>query len=85
MTTLIEMGQQSEQGTGMDVDWPNPSVPAGGRVERTFTGQVLFRGDDYSYATTTDDLSEYRDYLTRQYYIGLKDGKPVKVSNSPDG
>jgi hypothetical protein len=84
VTTLIEIGQQSEQGTGMDIDWPTPDVPAGGRVERAFTGQVIFRGDDHSYTATTDDLTEYMDYMTRQYYIGLKDGEPVTVSNNPD-
>jgi hypothetical protein len=85
MTTLIEIGQQSEQGTGTDVDWPNPIVPAGGRVERAFKGQVIFLGDDYSYTTTTDDLSKYLGYLTMQYYIGLREGKPVTVSENPDG
>jgi hypothetical protein len=84
MATLVEIGQQSEQGTGMNVDWPNPSVPAGGRVERAFKGQVIFLGDDYSYTTSTDDLSKYQDYLTVQYYIGLKDGEPVTVSKNPD-
>ena len=84
MTTLIEMGQQTEQGTGMDIDWPNPVVPAGGRVDRAFKGQVIFWGDDYSYAATTDDLSKYQDYLMVQYYIGLRDGRPVRVSKNPD-
>ncbi len=85
VATLIEMGQQSEQGTGMDVNWPNPIVPAGGRVERAFEGQVIFLGDDYTYTTTTDDLSEYLGYLTMQHYIGLRDGEPVSVSRNPDG
>jgi hypothetical protein len=70
---------------GMDIDWPTPDVPAGGRVERAFTGRVVFQGDDHSYTATTDDLIKYVDYLTRQYYIGLKDGEPVMVSNNPDG
>jgi hypothetical protein len=85
IVTPVEIGQRSEQGTGMDVDWPNPSVPSGGHVERAFKGQVIFRGDDYSYTATTEDLSEYLEYLTRQYYIGLRDGKPVTVSTNPDG
>jgi hypothetical protein len=85
VTTLVEIGQQNEQGTGMDMEWPNPSVPAGGRVERAFKGQVVFQGDDYSYTATTEDLSEYLEYLTVQYYIGLRDGKPVTVSKNPDG
>ena len=78
-STLIAMGRQSDQGAGMDVTWSNPSVPAGGRVERAFTGQVIFLGDDYFYTATTDDLSKYLDYLTRQYYIGLEDGEPMTV------
>jgi hypothetical protein len=85
VATLIEIGQHSDQGTGMDVDWPNPLVPAGGRVERAFKGQVIFLGDDYSYTSTTDDLSKYQDYLTMQYYIGLRDGEPVTVSKNPEG
>jgi hypothetical protein len=82
--TLVEIGQQTEQGTGMDVNWPNPIAPAGGQIERGFKGQVIFLGDDYTYTTTTDDLSKYLDYLTTQYYIGLKDGEPVTVSKNPD-
>jgi hypothetical protein len=83
VTTLGEMGQQSEQGSGTSVRWPNPSVPAGGNTERAFKGQVIFLGDDYTYTTTTDDLAQYQDYLTSQYYIGLNDGKPVTVSKNP--
>lgn len=84
VATVIEIGQQSEQGSGLDVRWPNPTVPAGGRVERAFKGQVIFQGDDYSYTTTTDDLSKYQDYLMGQYYLGLRDGKAVTVSKNPD-
>lgn len=85
ITTPVEIRQQSEQGTGMNIAWPNPSVPAGGHVKRAFKGQVIFRGDDYFYTATTEDLGEYLEYLTRQYYIGLRDGKPVTVSKNPEG
>lgn len=83
VTTLTEIGRQSEQGTGVSVRWPNPIVPRGGNTERSFKGQVTFLGDDHSYTTTTDNWEQYQDYLTDQYYIGLKDGKPVKVSKNP--
>jgi hypothetical protein len=83
VTTLVEMGQQSEQGSGSNVLWPNPNVPRGGSMERAFKGQVTFLGDDYTYTTTTDDLAQYQDYLTTQYFIGLNDGKPVTVSKNP--
>jgi hypothetical protein len=84
VTTLVEIGKQSEQGTGLNIVWPSPNVPVGGRTERTFQGQATFLGSDYTYTTTTDDLSRYQDYLTSQYYIGLRDGKPVTVSKNPD-
>jgi hypothetical protein len=83
VTSVVEMGQQTNQGTGSNIGWPNPSVPAGGRTERAFKGQVTFLGGDYTYTTTTEDVARYQDYLTDQYYIGLRDGKPVTVSKSP--
>jgi hypothetical protein len=83
VTTLVEMGEQSEQGGGLNVLWPDPNVPAGGSTERAFKGQVTFLGDDYTYTATTDELARYQDYLTGQYYIGLNDGKPVTVSKNP--
>lgn len=85
VTTLVEASQQSEQGSGANVRWSDPSVPQGGKAERAFKGQVTFLGDDYTYTTSTDDLARYQDYLTGQYYIGLKDGKPVTVSKNPKG
>jgi hypothetical protein len=84
VVTLVQMGQQSKQGSGMNVSWPNVNVPAGGRSEQAFQGQVTFLGDDYTYTTSTEDLNKYQDYLTGQYYIGLRDGKPVTVSKNPD-
>ena len=81
--TLVEVGQESQQGSGASIRWPNPAVPAGGRTDRTFKGTVTFLGDDYTFTTTTEDLDQYQDYLTGQYYIGLSDGKPVRVSKNP--
>jgi hypothetical protein len=83
ITTLVEIGQQSSQGTGGNVRWPNPSVPAGGRTEQSFKGKVTFLGSDYTYTTSTEDLNRYVDYLTDQYYIGIRDGRPVAVSKNP--
>jgi hypothetical protein len=83
VTTLVQIGQSSDQGTGLEIRWPSPSVPSGGRTERSFKGQVTFLGGDTSYTTTTDDLARYQDYMTSQYYIGLKEGKPVTVSKNP--
>jgi hypothetical protein len=82
VTSLVQMGQQSDKGTGSAIRWPNPNVPAGGRIEQTFKGQVTFLGGDYTYTSTTEDLAQYQDYLTSQYYIGLRDGKPVAVSKN---
>ncbi len=83
VTVLAQMGQQTAQGTGLDVRWPNPAVPSGGRIEQSFEGKVTFLGGDYTFTTTTRDLSQYQDYLTGQYYIGLKDGRPVTVRKNP--
>lgn len=83
VTTFVQIGQQSEQGTGLDIHWPAPIVPAGGHTEQSFTGQVTFLGGDYTYTTTTDDLRKYEDFMTNQYYIGLRDDKPVTVSRNP--
>jgi hypothetical protein len=84
VTSMVQLGQQSQQGSGLDVRWPSPAVPAGGRTEQAFQGRVTFLGGDYTYTTTTTDLSAYQSYLTNQYYIGLRDGKPVSVSQNPD-
>jgi hypothetical protein len=81
--TEVELGQQVQQGTGPSIRWPNPAVPSGGRTEQAFEGTVIFQGDDYTYTTSTDELSVYQDYLTSQYYIGLDDGEPVRVSKNP--
>ena len=81
----VELGQEVRQGTGASVRWPNPAVPAGGRTERAFQGTVTFQGGDgYAYTATTGDLATYQDYLTGQYYIGLDDGKPIRVSKNPE-
>jgi len=83
MTTLVQIGSQSEQGTGLDVVWPSPDVPAGGHTEQAFKGQVTFVGDDHTFTTTTDNLNKYEDYMTSQYYIGLNDGRPIEISKNP--
>ena len=83
VTTLVEIGQQHEQGTGLDIQWPNPNVPTGGRTERSFKGQATFLGDDHTYTTTTDDVAKYQNFMMSTYYIGLRDGKPVTVSKNP--
>ncbi len=83
VTSLVEMGQQRDSGTGTAIRWPAPGVPAGGRSEQAFNGTVTFQGDDYTYTTTTQDVGQYQDYLTQQYYIGLRDGKPIAVRNNP--
>lgn len=83
LITLVEAGQEVQQGIGASVRWPNPAVPAGGQTERAFQGTVTFLGDDYAYTTTTDDVATYQDYLASQYYIGIDDGKPFRVSKNP--
>jgi hypothetical protein len=83
VTTFAQLGLQSEQGTGRAFHWPEPAVPAGGRTEESFSGQVTFLGDDYTYTVSTDDPAQYQDYLTGQYYIGVKNDTPVTVSKNP--
>ena len=82
-TTLVKLGEQIEQGAGLEVYWPQPSVPQGGRADQSFAGQVVFRGDDYSITVSSKDLAEYRRYLTVQYYIGVRDGKAIQISPNP--
>jgi hypothetical protein len=84
VTTLVQAGQQSEQGSGLEIRWPEPAVPAGGNTQQSFQGQVTFWGDDYSYTTRTDAPGRYQDLMTSQYYIGLSDGEPVAISKNPD-
>lgn len=83
VTTLAQIGAESQTGTGSNVRWPQPFVPQGGQTEQAFKGRVTFLGDDYTYTTTTQDLNQYQDYLTSQYYLGLSEGKPFTVSKNP--
>lgn len=83
LTRLVQLGQQSSQGTGASVTWPQPTIPQGGRTEPSFSGKVTLVGDDYTYTVTTEDVNAYQDYLTGQYYIGIRKGKPVGVSKNP--
>lgn len=83
VTKLVQMGQLSEQGSGLEVRWPAANVPAGGRADQSFQGQVTFLGNDKTYTTTTQDPAQYRAYLSGQYYLGLRDGKPVAISSQP--
>jgi hypothetical protein len=80
---LAEIGQQSEQGTGLNLRWPSPIVPAGGQTRQAFKGNVTFLGGDYTYTTSTDEAARYQDYMTSQYYIGIRDDKAVTVSKNP--
>jgi hypothetical protein len=81
--SLVQLGTMDEQGAGTRIVWPSPSVPSGGRTEEAFQGQITFLGDDYTYTVTTADPDEYQRYLTADYYIGLRDGRPVTISASP--
>ena len=83
VTTLVPLGELDEQGAGARVLWPSADVPAGGRTEQAFRGQVTFLGDDYRYTVTTSDPAEYERYLAGDYYIGVRDGKPVAISANP--
>jgi hypothetical protein len=84
LIAIVEVGEETRQGTGASVRWANPAAPAGGRSERAFQGTVTFQGDDYTYTTTTTDLAVYRDYVTSHYYIGTANGKAVRVSKNPN-
>ena len=83
VTTLVPMGQDVNQGMSRTVSWPEASVPPGGRSERGFSGSVTLEGEGYTYTTETDDLNQYMDCLTNQYYIGLDNGEPVTVRKNP--
>lgn len=85
VTTLVEIGRETEQGSGPDVRWASPAVPQGGRTDRSFVGQVVFLGDDYEYTTRTEDVEEYQGYFIGRTYLGLKDGKVVTVSKDRPG
>jgi len=78
------LGQQTAQGEGATVNWPQPVLPDGGRTQQAFAGRVTFVGADHTITVTTDDLSQYTGYLAGQYYIGLnRKGEPVSVSRNP--
>jgi hypothetical protein len=83
VTTMVQVDQQSQQGTGYEILWSQVSVPQGGRTEQAFEGQVTFLGDDYTYTVSTTDPAQYQDYVTGEYYIGLDDGKPFTVRKNP--
>jgi hypothetical protein len=83
VTSLVQIGQETDSGTGASVIWVDPSVPAGGRTETAFQGRVTFLGGDYTYTATTKDLAQYQDYLTGQYYLGIRDGKAVSIRETP--
>lgn len=83
VTTLAQVGVESQDGSGANIRWPQPFVPQGGQTQQSFRGKVTFLGDDYIYTTTTQDLSQYQDYLTSQYYIGLRDGEAVTINKNP--
>lgn len=83
VVSLVQLGTVHEQGAGTRIVWPNASVPSGGRTEEAFEGQITFLGDDYTYTVTTEDPAKYQRYLTGDYYIGLRDGRPVTISASP--
>jgi hypothetical protein len=83
VTSLVQIGQETDSGSGTNVMWVDPNVPAGGRTERAFQGRVTFLGDDYTYTTTTQDLAQYQAYLTGRYYLGIRDGKAVSVRKNP--
>jgi hypothetical protein len=83
VTALVPLAELSEQGGGTRVLWASPDVPSGGSTEQSFQGQVTFLGDDHTYTVTTTDPEQYEHYLTGEYYIGLRDGKPVGISASP--
>ncbi len=83
VTSFVELTRQSDQGSGFAIHWPEPPLPAGGRAEESFSGQVTFRGDDQTFTVSTDDPAQYRDFLNSQYFIGVKNDRPVTVSKSP--
>ena len=83
VTTMAGLGQLSDQGTGLSITWPQPTVPTGGHTEQSFSGRVTFVGGDYTYSLTTEDWNQYQGYLTGQYYIGVRNKKPLAVTDNP--
>jgi hypothetical protein len=85
VTQLVSLGETNNQGTGFDILWPQPVLPSGGRSEQSFSGRVMFVGEDYTFTVTTTDPRQYQEYLSGQYYIAIKDGRPISVSRTPPG
>lgn len=83
VTSIVPLGQVSEQGAGSGIVWPASRAPSDGRTEQEFSGQVTFVGEDYRYTVTTADPNEYERLLTGQYYIGVKGDRPVGISDTP--
>lgn len=83
LTTLVQVGVENQSGAGTNIRWPQPFVPPGGQTQQSFQGKVTFLGEDYVYTTTTQDVNQFQDYLTGQYYIGLREGQAVTISKNP--
>jgi hypothetical protein len=83
ITSIVPLGQASEQGVGAGIVWPSSRAPAKGRTEQEFSGQVTFVSEDYRYTVTTTDPDEYERLLAGQYYIGVKRDRPMGISDNP--
>jgi hypothetical protein len=85
MVALVPLPAETGHGTGLQVIWPAAIVPPGGRGDQTFEGAVTFTAGDgqYSLAVHTQDPDQYRAWLTGEYYLGIKDGRAVQVTDNP--
>lgn len=83
VTALVPLGVQRSEGTGLGVEWPQVRLPGGGQTEESFSGKVTFAGGDYTYTVTTTDLQQYQEYLSGQYYIAVRNGRPTGVTTTP--
>ena len=85
VTVLVPAAQETSQGAGLQVSYPTLLIPEGGKSEQSFEASVTFSGGDgrYSLTQTTTDPAQYRDWLTTTYYLGLRDGKAVRLSKQP--
>lgn len=85
VTVLVATAKETNQGAGITVTYPALLIPQGGKAEQSFEASVTFVGGDGRYSTTqtTTDPAQYRAWLTAPYYLGIRDGKVVRLSNQP--
>jgi len=85
LTVLAPQPMETLMGTGITVNWPVAPIPEGGKADQSFEASVTFVAGDgqYTLTQTTSDPAQYRDWLTTPYYLGIRDGKAIRLSKTP--